>query len=442
MNQTARDLLRRIEAKEALVGVIGMGYVGLPRCLRFVETGFTVLGFDVDSEKVARLGRGESYISHIPGSSVLAAAETGRFESSNDFGRSGEPDALLICVPTPLAADRKPDTTFIESTTEQIASCLRPGQLIVLESTTYPGTTDELVKPILERNGLVCGEDFFLGYSPERESPGDPVSTGDIPKVVSGVDEISADLVQALYTPTVAQTVRMSSVRAAEATKLSENVFRSVNIALVNELKMIFDAMDLDVWEVLDAAQTKPFGYMRFDPGPGWGGHCIPIDPFYLSWQADRLGQDARFIELAGQINTSMPQYVVDRAALALKAHGKSVGGARVLIIGLAYKPNVGDDRESPSYRLMDLFAQLGADVDYYDPHLTTIPTTREHAEWAGRRSVKWSQHVIEGYDVAVIATAHDALDYAQLGEWVALIVDARNAMARVEDPAADIWKA
>src|SRR5688500_5794997 len=361
-SDSAKALRGRIEGRTAKVGIIGLGYVGLPLALAFTERGFPVLGFDVDPAKVEALGRGECYIRHLDAERVRAQTGTGRLEATADFERLPEADAILICVPTPLTRQREPELRYVRTTAEQIGRRLRPGQLVVLESTTYPGTTEELLLPRLSSLGLRCGEDFFLAFSPEREDPGNPkFTTTNIPKLVGGVDEVSADLAQALYDQVVPTTVRLSSARAAEAAKLLENVFRAVNIALVNELKVIYDRMDIDIWEVLDAAATKPFGFMRFDPGPGWGGHCIPIDPFYLAWKAREFGTSARFIELAGEINIAMPEYVVEKVTEALNDAGKSVRGSRVLVAGLAYKRDVGDDRESPSYRIMDLLARRGA---------------------------------------------------------------------------------
>jgi UDP-N-acetyl-D-glucosamine dehydrogenase len=333
--------------------------------------------------------------------------------------------------------------TYIVATTEEVARHLRAGQLVVLESTTYPGTTDELMRERLEAGGLVLGEGFFLAFSPEREDPGNPkYSTTTIPKVVGGVDEISGDLAEALYRQAIGEVVRVSSSRAAEATKLTENIFRAVNIALVNELKVIYERMGIDVWEVLDAAETKPFGFMRFNPGPGWGGHCIPIDPFYLTWKAREFGAYTRFIELAGEINTRMPEHVVDRVAAALNDLGKPLKGSRVLILGLSYKPDISDDRESPSYRLMDLLDERGAEVGYHDPHVPVIQPSREHGHWAGLESVPWDRETIESHDAVVISTDHSAVDYARLAEWARLIVDTRNAMARIDAPAGKVWKA
>jgi UDP-N-acetyl-D-glucosamine dehydrogenase len=439
----AEELRRRIDAAEALVGVVGLGYVGLPLSLAFAERGFRVLGFDVDPTKVEALSRGESYIGHLDGGRVRKAVKGGGLAATGDFERLSEPDAVLICVPTPLTAHREPEMRYIEETVKEIRQRLRPGQLVVLESTTYPGTTDELVRPRLEASGLASGRDFFLAFSPERENPGDSEhTTTTTPKVVGGVDPASGDLAEALYARIVPRVVRVSSARVAEATKLTENIFRAVNIALVNELKLIYERMGIDVWEVLAAAATKPFGFMRFDPGPGWGGHCIPIDPYYLSWKAREHGKTTRFIELAGEINTGMPDHVVGRVIEALNARGRPASGSRVLILGLAYKPDVSDDRESPSYQLMDRLAERGAEVAYHDPHVPIIQPSREHSAWAGMRSVSWEREVISGFDVVVIATRHAAVDYRELAEWARCIVDTRNAMAGVDVPPGKLLKA
>lgn len=427
----AEELMKKFETREARVGIIGLGYVGLPLALTFAEGGFEVLGFDVDQRKVDSIERGESYIRHVNGDRLPDAVEAGKLGATADFARLAEADAILICVPTPLDVHREPDMTYVEATVETIAKTLRPGQLVVLESTTYPGTTDELVRDRLEASGLECGSDFFLAYSPEREDPGNPdYTTSTIPKVVGGVDEISGDLAEALYGSIVNRTVRVPTARAAEATKITENVFRAVNIALVNELKMIYAAMEIDVWDVLDAAETKPFGFMRFDPGPGLGGHCIPIDPFYLTWKSREVGQPTRFIELAGEINTAMPGYVVSRVAAALNSEKKSVNGSRVLILGVAYKPDVDDDRESPTYRLMDLLAERGAEVAYHDPYVPVILESREHAHWAGLESVPWERESISKFDAVVISTNHRSVDYEALGAWAGIVVDTRNVMS------------
>ncbi len=427
-----REQLRsRIAGREAVVGVIGLGYVGLPLAVAFAEQGFAVLGFDVDPAKVAALGRGDSYIRHFPREQVAAVVDAGRLAATDDFSRLGEPDALLICVPTPLTPQREPDLSYVETTVRQIGSCLRPGQLVVLESTTYPGTTDELVLGLLsgDGGGRVCGEDFFLAFSPEREDPGNPVySTTRIPKVVGGVDAVSGEIAKALYEQIVPQTVLVSSARTAEATKLMENIFRSVNIALVNELKVVYDRMGIDIWEVLDAAATKPFGFMRFNPGPGWGGHCIPLDPFYLSWKAREFGLTTRFIELAGEVNVRMPEYVVERLTLALNDRSKPVKGSRVLVLGVAYKKDVDDTRESPAFHLIDALFRLGAVVTFHDPYVPVLPALREWPEMVGRESAPLDAATLAAADAVVLVTDHSNLDYALILEHAPLIVDTRGA--------------
>ncbi len=426
-------LVARFAGRTAKIGVIGLGYVGLPLLRTAAERGFTALGFDIDHAKVEVLNAGGSYLRHISAASIAAARQTGRLAATADFARLGEVDAIIICVPTPLTRQREPDLGFIVSTTEAVAPHLRRGQLIVLESTTYPGTTREIMRPILERAGLRSGHDFFLAYSPEREDPGNAdFATGDIPKVVGGDGPDALRLARALYDGIVARTVPVSSLEAAEAVKLTENIFRSVNIALVNELKIVFEAMGIDVWEVIEAAKTKPFGYMPFYPGPGLGGHCIPIDPFYLTWKAREFNIATRFIELAGEVNTAMPQRVVDKTVAALSERsGKALRGARILVIGVAYKKNVDDTRESPALAIMELLERRGAEVSFHDPFLAEIPPTREHAQFAGRRSTALTEAAAAGFDAALICTDHDPIDYRLLVEHCPLVVDTRNACAR-----------
>jgi UDP-N-acetyl-D-glucosamine dehydrogenase len=415
-----------VESRSAVVGVIGQGYVGLPLALVFHDAGFKVLGLDVDPAKVGAIGRGESFIKHIGPERVAAAVGTGRYQATTDFGALRDCDAIIICVPTPLGPHREPDNSYIRTTAEEIAGRLRKGQLVVLESTTYPGTTDEEVRPILEKSGLRCPQDFLLAFSPEREDPGRRnFTTRTIPKVVGGVNEESTAAAAALYGAALEKVVAVSSARVAESSKLLENVFRSVNIALVNELKVIFDRMGIDVWEVIRAAETKPFGFMAFYPGPGLGGHCIPLDPFYLSWKAAEHGEWARFIELAGEINTRMPRYVVDKTAEALNQDGKAVKGARVLVLGLAYKPNIDDDRESPSYEIIESLHERGATVDYCDPHFPRMHKTRRHD--LGLSSVACDPDTFAGYDAIVVATAHDLFRRADLFRKAKLVVDSRN---------------
>src|SRR6185312_1099272 len=422
-------LHRRFVARQATIGVIGLGYVGLPLVGAILGSGFAVLGFDIDAEKVAQLNAGRSYIRHIPDATVAAWRRGGRFDAVADFARLGEVDAILICVPTPLTRHREPDLAYVVGTTEAIAPELRPGQLVVLESTTYPGTTREVMQPILERGGLKSGIDFFLAYSPEREDPGNTqFSTTKIPKVVGGDGPDALRLVTALYDQFVSGTIPVSSPETAEAVKLTENIFRAVNIALVNELKMVYAAMGIDVWEVIKAASTKPFGFMPFYPGPGLGGHCIPIDPFYLTWKAREYDISTRFIELAGEVNTRMPHYVVERLAGALNERfGKGVKGTRILLLGIAYKKNVDDIRKSPAFRLMELIEARGATVAYHDRYVPEIPLSREHKEFAGRRSVALTPAALRDCDAALICTDHDEVDYRLVAECCPLLVDTRN---------------
>jgi UDP-N-acetyl-D-glucosamine dehydrogenase len=429
----ASALMERIAARKAGIGIIGLGYVGLPLALAVAQAGYGVTGFDIDGARVAALNGGRSPLRHIDEAALAAALEAGRFAATGDFDRLAEPDLLLICVPTPLDRHREPDLSFVEATARAIAGRLRRGQMVVLESTTWPGTTLELVKPILEATGLVAGHDFFLAYSPEREDPGNPVfTTAAIPKVVGGDGRAALDLAAAFYAGIVARVVPVSSTATAEAVKLTENVFRAVNIALVNELKTIYDAMGIDVWEVIEAAATKPFGFMPFQPGPGLGGHCIPIDPFYLTWKAREFGINTRFIELAGEVNTLMPRLVVEKLALALdRQAGRGLNGARILLLGMAYKRNVDDLRESPSLVLTRLLEARGAVVEYHDPHVLEVPRTREHPELAGRRSVAADAAAVARYDAVLVATDHDAVDHAAIARAARLVVDTRNACAR-----------
>jgi UDP-N-acetyl-D-glucosamine dehydrogenase len=429
------SLEEKIAARSAVIGIIGLGYVGLPLALAFVEGGFPVLGFDIDPGKVERLSAGDCYIRHLDGGRVAAARATGRLQCTSDFARLGEPDAVLICVPTPLTAQREPDMSHVVDSARQVKACLRAGQLVVLESTTYPGTTDELVKGVLEETGLRCGVDFFLAFSPEREDPGNKsYGTTNTPKVVGGVDSVSGDLAQALYGKVISRTVRVSSARAAEAVKLTENVFRAVNIALVNELKLVYERMGIDIWEVLDAAETKPFGFMRFNPGPGWGGHCIPLDPFYLSWKAREYGMAPRFIELAGEVNLAMPRHVVDRLQQALNERGKAVKGSKVLILGLAYKRDIDDPRESPAFEIIDLLLKQGARVSYHDPHIPVAPHMRSWPDLPQMESVPLDPDTLTGADAVVLVTDHEAVDYEAVAHSASLIVDTRGVY-RVPPP-------
>ncbi len=426
------------------IAIVGLGYVGLPLSLQFAHSGVTVLGLDIDSTKVEAITSGRSYIKHIASETIAEVVKGGKFAASANFSRVKEVEAVIICVPTPLNKNREPDISFILETGKSIAPHLAKGTLVVLESTTYPGTTDEDLREVLEAgSGLKAGVDFHLAFSPEREDPGNAQSKVQlIPKVIGGYTPACLERAKALYGQAIKTLVPVSSCRVAEATKLLENIFRSVNIALVNELKLVYGAMGIDVWEVIGAAKTKPFGFMPFYPGPGLGGHCIPIDPFYLTWKAREYGQNTRFIELAGEINTSMPAYVVNRTAEALNAQRKPVNGSCVLVVGLAYKPNVDDDRESPSYVLMDLLGERGADVSYYDPYVAVIPKTREHPHWAGTRSVAWNKETLQSFDAVIIATHHQAINYQELADWSVCIVDTRNAMAAVKAKPGQVWKA
>lgn len=428
------NLQDKIANRCAVVGVMGLGYVGLPLVRAFHAAGFPTLGFDTDPRKIEMLNRGQSYLQHLGKDFVRQMRESKRFEPTADFGRLHEPDAILVCVPTPLGPHHEPDLTFVENAAEAIAQRLRPGQLIVLESSTYPGTTREVMLPRLRRSGLECGRDFFLAFSPEREDPGrKDFNTQTIPKLVGGYDPASGDLAHRLYACAIAKVVRVSSCEVAEAAKLLENIYRAVNIALVNEMKVILTAMGVDIWEVIEAAATKPFGFQPFYPGPGLGGHCIPIDPFYLTWKARELGLVTRFIELAGEVNHAMPQYVVQRVAGALNDRGRSVRGSRILVIGLAYKPNVDDVRESPSFELIEQLQALGAEVDYHDPHVPSTHKMRRHD--LGMTSVPLTPASLARYDCVLIATHHAACDWKMVREHARLIVDTRGVMRGLAGP-------
>jgi len=419
------QLTTRLRERDAVIGIVGLGYVGLPLTLRYAEAGFRVLGIDIDGNKVERLNRGESYIRHIASTDVARARANG-FEATSDFTRAGEPDALIICVPTPLGAYREPDLSFVLGTTDALLPFMRPGQVLSLESTTYPGTTDEELKPRLESRGFVIGHDVFLVFSPEREDPGNPdFHTRTIPKVCGGVTPACLEAGIALYSPAIDRVVPVSSTRAAELTKLLENIHRAVNIGLVNEMKIIADRMRIDIHEVIRAAATKPFGFTPYYPGPGLGGHCIPIDPFYLTWKAREYGLHTRFIELAGEINSDMPHWVVGKLADALNGRGKAVMGSRVLVLGIAYKKDVEDMRESPSVELMEILRDKGAVVDYSDPHVPVFPRMREHR--FNLRSVDLTPQRIASYDVVLLATAHSAFDYDLVRQYATLIVDTRG---------------
>ncbi len=437
-------LLDRFAARDITIGVIGLGYVGLPLCCAAAQAGLNVIGFDVDPAKPEAIAAGHSYLSSVGAAAIAPHVASGRLTATTDFSRLGEADAIVICVPTPLTAHREPDLSFIEATAHAVARTLRPGQLVALESTTWPGTTDEVVRPILDATGLLSGRDYFLAFSPEREDPGNAsFSAGNTPKVVGADDDIARALAVSLYSAVTASVVPLSSTRAAEATKLTENIFRAVNIAMVNELKQVYDAMGIDVWEVIDAAKTKPFGFMPFYPGPGLGGHCIPIDPFYLTWKAREFEIATRFIELAGEVNTAMPRYVVERTAQALDMRfGKGLRGTRLLLLGVAYKKNVNDIRESPALKLIELLSARGAIVDFADPHVPAIGASREHPDLAGRRAVLAEGAALASYDAAIIVTDHDGFDYAAIVAGVPLVIDTRNACARRNLPMATIVKA
>ncbi|HEY6140673.1 MAG TPA: nucleotide sugar dehydrogenase [Thermoanaerobaculia bacterium] len=428
--QTLDALLDSIRARTAHVGVIGLGYVGLPLVLLFEDAGFPVLGFDVDTKKTEMLNRGETYIRHIGRERIAKAFANERVQATADFDRLAECDAIVICVPTPLGTHREPDLKYIRITAEQIALRLRPGQLVVLESTTYPGTTREELLPRFEARGLASGRDFFLGFSPEREDPGNErFNTKNIPKVVGGIDAPSLRAAAELYGAIIDKVVPVSSAEVAESAKLLENIFRAVNIALVNEMKVVFERMGIDVWEVIEAAKTKPFGFMPFYPGPGLGGHCIPLDPFYLTWKAAEYGTWARFIELAGEVNTSMPRYVVDRTVEAVNKHGKSIVGATVLVMGLSYKPDIDDDRESPSFELIELLQERGAIVAYCDPFVPVARRGRKHD--LGLESIPCTADAIGKYDAVVVSTPHTQFKDPALWSQVRLAVDTRNIVPR-----------
>src|SRR6266478_2067374 len=426
------------------IAIVGLGYVGLPLSIQFARSGVTVLGLDVDAEKVELLNKGRSYIKHIDAATIAEMTKANLFGASTDFSRIREVEAVIICVPTPLNKNREPEISYVINTGRMIAPHLGKGTLMVLESTTYPGTTDEDLRAVLEEGSrMKAGVDFHLAFSPEREDPANEQSKVKlIPKVVGGYTRPCLERAMALYGKAIDTPVAVSSCRVAEATKLLENIFRGVNIALVNELKLVYGAMGIDIWEVIEAAKTKPFGFMPFYPGPGLGGHCIPIDPFYLTWKAREYGQHTRFIELAGEINTAMPQYVVHRVADALNTRNKAVRGSRILILGIAYKPNVDDERESPSYLLMSLLADRGAEVEYYDPYVRVIKPTREHPRWAGKKSIRWNRANVRSFDLVLIATNHSSVNYRELADWTDCVVDTRNAMAAVPPSKARVWKA
>ncbi len=430
-----------IENRSAQVAVIGLGYVGLPLLRAFFLAGFPVLGFDIDQRKIDCLHRGEDYLKHFGDGFVREMASSKRFTATADFSRLGEADAVIVCVPTPLGPHLEPDMSYIEQTTNAIAATLRPGQLIVLESTTYPGTTRQIMLPRFEAKGLTCGRDFFLAFSPEREDPGrKDFNTQTIPKLVGGIDPVSGELAVALYGKAIKQVVPVRTAEIAEAAKLLENIYRAVNIAMVNEMKVVLTAMDIDVFEVIEAAATKPFGFQPFYPGPGLGGHCIPIDPYYLTWKAHEVGHSTRFIELAGEVNRSMPDYVVQRTTLALNSQSKSVKGAKILVLGLAYKPNVDDVRESPSFELIEKLEHLGAAVDYHDPH---VPATHKMRRYdLQMKSITLTSEALHSYDCVLIATHHAAYDWEMIAAASRLVVDTRGVLRHIKGGGDHIFSA
>jgi len=425
------ELSTKIRSRSARVGIIGLGYVGLPLLAAFHRAGFHVIGFDNDPAKIESLHRGENYLKHLGEKLIETMKSAGRFDATSDFSRISEADAILICVPTPLGPHREPDLSFVRKSAETISTRLRHGQLVVLESTTYPGTTREIVLPILQSSGLKCGSDFFLAFSPEREDPGrKDASTQTIPKLVGGIDEVSGKIAVELYSQAIETVIPVASAEIAEAAKLLENIYRAVNIALVNEMKVVLTAMGIDIWQVIAAASTKPFGFQPFYPGPGLGGHCIPIDPFYLTWKAQEVGMPTRFIELAGEINHKMPEYVVQRTALALNDRGKAVKGAKILILGLAYKPNIDDVRESPSFELIEQLSRLGAIVLYNDPH---VPATHRMRNYDLKlASVPITVDSLAGYDCVIISTHHSAYDWQMIADNAKLIIDTRGVMRNI----------
>lgn len=433
-NPAVADLLGRLETQDATLGIVGLGYVGLPLSAAAHKAGFRVIGFDVDRSKVEKLQRSESPVGTVPNSVVAAMQADGRFQATDDVAALRGADALIICVPTPIDLHRNPDLSYVVATAEMIRTVLRPGQIVVLESTTWPGTTDEVVKPILEQSGLRAGEEFLLAYSPEREDPGNPnFETSTIPRVVGADDDLSRRAAELIYGAIVERIVPVSSTRAAEAVKLTENIYRAVNIALVNELKLIYGKMGISIWEVIDAAKSKPFGFQAFYPGPGLGGHCIPIDPFYLTWKAREFEVATRFIELAGEVNADAPREVISALVEALSVRRRiSLAGAKVLLLGLAYKKNVDDMRESPSLTILEVLEARGAHVEFYDPFIPVVPPTREHPFLTGRPSMDWTGENLRRFDAALICTDHDAVDYQQLVDEIPLVVDARNATKAV----------
>lgn len=439
------NTLEKIKSKDAVIGIVGLGYVGLPLMLAYTAKGYSTIGFDIDQTKIDFLERGESYIDHIGAESIKESVDKGLFVATTDFARVVEVDAIILCVPTPLDKHFEPDLSYVTGTMEMVAPYLRKGQIVSLESTTYPGTTEEELRPRIEAQGFEVGKDVYLVYSPEREDPGNVnFSSRNIPKVVGGSTQACAEVGKAVYEAAISEVVPVASTQVAEFTKLLENIYRCVNIGLVNEMKVAAQRMGIDIWEVIDAAATKPFGFTPFYPGPGLGGHCIPIDPFYLTWKAREYGVHTRFIELAGEINRGMPEYVVKRTAEALNDASKPIKGSKILIMGLAYKADVDDMRESPTFELLDLLSEQGAVVDYYDPHVPVIGPTREHAKWQGKESIKWAEGNVSSYDLVLISTNHNAFNLEELLSWAPLIVDTRNAIDnRGYSPSVgQLWKA
>lgn len=430
---SSEDLFKKVHNKSAVIGIIGLGYVGLPLGICAHGEGFNVIGLDLDVKKVKSINDGKSYIHHISEKDIKEISKSDKFTPTTDMSKINDCDVIIMCVPTPLNKHREPDMSYVKDTTNTILPYLKSGHMVILESTTYPGTTKDLIKPILEKSGLKSGKDFFLSYSPEREDPGNAkYSTQKIPKVVGGDGESACKIANEFYTKIGVTTVPVSSTETAEAVKLTENIFRSINIALVNELKIVFDSMGIDIWEVIDAAKTKPFGFMPFYPGPGYGGHCIPIDPFYLTWKAREFGHNTRFIELAGEINTLMPNYVIEKLAQSLdERFKKGINGSKILIVGLSYKKNVDDIRETPSFVLMEKLKKRGAELSYYDPYVPEILPMREHKDFIG---MKRSDPPFEGFDAALISTDHDNIDYKLLVEQVPLVIDTRNATSSLSD--------
>jgi UDP-N-acetyl-D-glucosamine dehydrogenase len=437
------SLIEKLEKKNATIGVVGLGYVGLPLVLAYARAGYSTLGLDIDSPKIEALLAGRSYIKHISTDQVAQARSSGKLDATTDFSRISECDAIILCVPTPLDEHLEPDLSYVTDTLDFVIPYLKIGQLLSLESTTYPGTTEEEVVSRVVKAGFKVGQDIYVVYSPEREDPGNPqFAATNIPKVVGGHTPSCLAAGVAVYNAAFDQVVPVSSTQVAELTKLLENIYRAVNIGLINELKIAADKMNIDIWEVIRAAATKPFGFTPFYPGPGLGGHCIPIDPFYLTWKAREFGVHTRFIELAGEINRAMPEYVVQRTMESLNSRGKAVKGSRILLLGLAYKANVDDMRESPTFALMDRFLELGALVEFHDPHVPIIGPTREHMAWAGKASLEWSRENLSSQDCIVIATHHAAFDLQELASCADLIVDTRNAMANTTCKPCQVVKA